>query len=347
MALKTPELIGIYGAGNLGRKLATLIAAPIVFVDDTPQKQGKLIDGVLVLSVEEFLKRTKRAENYVLYIGIWNLKFDFVAKQQELSAIGLKCLPFTRAVLVNNASLMFFEPRAKLLQKLSRYKKYASQLADDESRRALEGHLAFRQSGDFSDLVVDQNRFPVFLSRALCDNISYVDAGAYDGDTVADFITYSRGKFRQIIALEPDPNNFSHLQMRVEGYLDNRIMIMNVALSATCGEVSFMATGDMNAALCEFGNIKARGIQWEDIKVCSPAYYKLDIEGEEPAVICAAAKSIAQNQPLLSISVYHAPDDFLSIASTLLSLDVGYRLYLRCHEKEGADLMLYAIPQTV
>ena len=345
MAQKRPDLIGIYGAGHLGRRLGEMLGAPFVFVDDTPDKQGETIDGSPVLSLEDFRLSARGNGDYALYVGIWSAGFDFEQKRREIAAAGLDCLPFTRVIIESGSRLMFFEPLAKLREKMPQYRNLASRLADEESRRALWGHLAFRQSGDFSDLVVDENRFPDFLARELNADISYVDAGAYDGDTIAAFVDFCGGAPRRVVALEPDADNSRRLRSRFADNLGGRLFVMEAALAATRGRRRFAGGNGAGSAFCARGATEVDAVQWEDIDAPAPAHYKLDIEGEEPAVIRAAAASIARARPSLSISVYHAPDDLLEIAKTIDSLAVGYRLHLRCHEKGGGDLMLHALAQ--
>ena len=44
-----------------------------------------------------------------------------------------------------------------------------------------------------------------------------VDMGAYNGDTIRQFLQYSYGKYKSIYALEPDGKNFKKLCRSTEG----------------------------------------------------------------------------------------------------------------------------------
>ncbi len=44
----------------------------------------------------------------------------------------------------------------------------------------------------------------------------YLDVGAYNGDTIREFVESSGGKYRKILAMEPEPGNFALLKKYVE-----------------------------------------------------------------------------------------------------------------------------------
>src|SRR6202000_2386765 len=106
-------LIGLYGAGTLGRRIGRSLAQPFIFVDDTPEKAGTLIDEHEVVSLGEFAKRA-RVASACLYVCIYQPSFSFLQKREEIenSFPGLDCRPFTE-LLLNVASgalpFLFFE----------------------------------------------------------------------------------------------------------------------------------------------------------------------------------------------------------------------------------------------
>ena len=81
----------------------------------------------------------------------------------------------------------------------------------------------------------------------------------------------------------------------------------------------------------------------------------MDIEGAELDVIKSARKVIQKNRPVLSICVYHKPDDIASILSYLQETVEDYTFYLRKYVSSSGDyyngryrlneLVLYAIPK--
>lgn len=57
----------------------------------------------------------------------------------------------------------------------------------------------------------------------LCDDESYLDLGAYNGDTVLEFIQKT-GKYKSITAVEPDNKSFKKLTANTGG-LENLTLI--------------------------------------------------------------------------------------------------------------------------
>ena len=39
-----------------------------------------------------------------------------------------------------------------------------------------------------------------------------VDCGAFDGDTVLEFLACTQGRFKHVFSYEPDPTNFDKLE---------------------------------------------------------------------------------------------------------------------------------------
>ena len=74
---------------------------------------------------------------------------------------------------------------------------------------------------------------------------------------------------------------------------------------------------------------------------------KMDVEGAELKALQGAAGTIRAWHPLLAISLYHKPEDLLTIPQYIQSLSADYHFYLRGHHPELAfELVLYAVPKS-
>ena len=74
----------------------------------------------------------------------------------------------------------------------------------------------------------------------------FVDCGAFDGDTIAEFIRQVGESFASIVAFEPDPLNWDKLQRRLEllpNSIRKRIVALPNALGARRQTIAFSATG--------------------------------------------------------------------------------------------------------
>ena len=78
-------------------------------------------------------------------------------------------------------------------------------MADEQSRRVYRGVLRFYHTGEIGlldEITTDKDEAFRTLLR-LGDNEVYVDLGAYNGDTIGEFLHYTGGSYRKIVALEP------------------------------------------------------------------------------------------------------------------------------------------------
>ncbi|MDR6383863.1 FkbM family methyltransferase [Paraburkholderia caribensis] len=345
-------LLGLYGAGTLGRRIGRSLDLPFVFVDDTPGKQGTIIDGHQVLSLSMFAERAAR-DNSRLYICIYQPGFSFQRKREEIQASyqDFDCRPFTELALgdaVESLPFLFFEDPRVLLRKLNRYEEIRDLLCDDLSKQTLDAHLRFRLKGNFDDVLSTPRSDVPFLTHRLPKDISYVDAGAFDGDTAQDFVEMTNGNFRQICLVEPDASNAARASERLAklGLLD-RVEIRQEAISSERGYMGFNALGSVGSSLDANAEHKVPTRLLSDFDLGGPLYFKLDIEGAESGALRACRDFIADRKVFLGISAYHLPDDLLDIATIIRELDTSYELYLRCHGSSGEDLMLYALPTAI
>ena len=72
-------------------------------------------------------------------------------------------------------------------------------------------------------------------------------------------------------------------------------------------------------------------------------FIKMDIEGSELQALQGALETLKAHRPKLAISIYHLPPmDYVDIPEFLLSLDLGYRLYVRHYTIHAEETVLYA-----
>ena len=88
-------------------------------------------------------------------------------------------------------------------------------LADTVSQQALERYIAVSITNDISYLLdADLCTGGMFGLKELniTDSESFVDAGAWEGDTIDQFLKFTDGRYRKIFAFEPDSQIFKTLQ---------------------------------------------------------------------------------------------------------------------------------------
>lgn len=315
--------IVLYGMGNGADKIINVleekgIEYKGVFASDGFVKE-KFFHGLKLSSYEE-LKRKFGDMIVLVSFGssreevIENIKR--IAKEQELYAPEVPVFGgglFTREYYLSNKQ---------------RFDAIYSLLADGQSRKTFVNIIKYKISGKIDYLfdceVTPDEPFKSFLS--LSDNESFLDLGAYNGDTVLDFVSRVP-KYDSITAVEADKKTFKKLLANTEN-IEN-INCVNICISSFCGEGQFSMKGGRNSS-AEKGNTEAEFITVDDLlEEKSVSYIKMDIEGEEENAIKGAEKTIKEYKPKMLISAYHRTEDLLSIPEAVLEIHKDYKLYIR------------------
>jgi FkbM family methyltransferase len=333
-----PERLALYGAGNIGKEVFAILAQhgikPRAVYDDTPSKRGTLFQGIPIRPSSE------RDPSLTVLVTILNPRHHYPDTARRLggNVLPVLALPWC----LPDIELAHFTSPARLLAARERIERLDELLADDLSRRTLDAQIAFRMSLDFSVLApVPHTYFPRDVPLPLARGLAYLDAGAYDGDTVRAFLDHVPEP-GEIIAAEPDPHTFERLSAWA-ATRPERITCRNVAVGAGCGTLRFNATGDVSASIDPRGDIEVPVLGLKDLwPEGRSAYFKFDIEGAESAALHGARDELATRRPVLAVCVYHRASDLWELP--LFLGELGYRVYLRYHGFEGTDIVAYAIP---
>lgn len=347
----------LYGAGNLGRHvLARLRAAgiePLAFADDTASKKESVIDGLHVMTPEDAVRRFGR--EIIFAVTILNPALRFPEARERLRGrIGLDALSlFELARMFPDSLLPYlqYDRPQKLFDNAQQIRRAFQMLADEESRRQFTAHIAFRLTAQYESLPAKSSPayFPENLIPRFPRNATFVDCGAYDGDTMRSFLAHQNGDFGAIIGFEPDSRNFEALAAYVLSLgagISSKIHLHRGAVGERSGRAAFHETGDMSAAIAEdaTGNVELFALDDTVISSGAPIYIKFDIEGFELPALRGAANLLVSERPTLAVSVYHRPADLWEIPLHLHDLELDYRLHLRTEGDDGMDLVCYALP---
>lgn len=367
----------LFGAGSAGRRLLPLFerhgAPPIMICDNDAEKIGRLIHGTRVFSIESAhtlqpeavvvmaigqMEGQKEVRAQLMAAGFLHEKIIYIRKpalqfythidqrywsQLDLESNALE-LAHTYSILSDEASRRLFLQRIGLLVGGSDFTAY---LAHIKEHSFLEKYPPDRTLKDPENFYYFNNDVVRLTERE-----TLVDCGAFDGDTVEQFLLagqrFPEGNYKAH-CLEPDPHNFAKL---ANSYRDNT----NVSLYQSGAwsekaslnfESSTSATINIpsSAKVSENGTgprIEAdtldRMLAGEDVSLI-----KMDIEGAEIQALEGASEIIARCKPTLVISVYHHRDDIFQIPVLVDRLCPGYRFHLRLFSKNFSELVLLAI----
>ena len=168
---------------------------------------------------------------------------------------------------------------------------------------------------------------------------NFVDAGAYNGDTIQDFIL-SGINIINYYAYEPNLNNYKELASSLKEY-NFKKYLFPAALSNINGQAKFQSDGESSncAQLIKKGEayVTVPLIKLDDsLQGVDIDFIKMDIEGLEKSAILGAIKILKDQKP----------DDLLTILQLIENiLPEVYKYYLYQHELNTFEIVLYAIPR--
>ena len=200
-------------------------------------------------------------------------------------------------------------------------------LADGKSRETFKNVIEYKITGKpeylFACETETDEPYKSFLK--LSNNEHFFDLGAYNGDTVSDFVGRT-GNYGSITAVEPDPKNFKKLTRFAEELQD--IRLINTCISDKCGEKSFSVHGGRNSS-AGVGEL-IRSVTVDALsEPTPPTYIKMDIEGSEREAIIGAENTIKRFKPKMLISCYHRTEDLFKLPIEVDKIRNDYKLYLR------------------
>ena len=217
-------------------------------------------------------------------------------------------------------------------------------LADDMSRRVYENVLRFYHTGkiDLLDSVTTEKDEAFFDILRLESNEVYVDLGAYNGDTIDEFLHYTNGAYRKIIALEPNEKNFAKLKSHCAALPRTELWQLGAWDSNTT--LIFNNKAGRNSAVAEKG-VETR-VARVDAILCgtSAGYIKADVEGADAETLNGMSDTLRRCKPKLNFAAYHRFEDIFNLPLLIRALNPDYQIYLRHHPYIPAwDTNLYCI----
>jgi FkbM family methyltransferase len=268
---------------------------------------------------------------------------------QVSDTLGLPCLSLMQAyqALALPQPMRMFEDQAAIIREhQTEILDFGERLADEESRQTLYRLMLYRLSLDLRHLqAVARPWDDQFYGNGFVDlrpDEVLIEGGAYDGDSIRHFLARSGGRYREIVAFEPDVENFVRLREFTASLPNVRAICKG--LSDVNGTERF-ATGEGMASHFDADGAGQVEVCRLDDEVDAPVtFLKLDIEGAEMAALAGARQTIARYSPKIAVAIYHRPDDILTIPAVLEGLDRRQRLYLRHHSGFHYDTTLFAIP---
>lgn len=210
------------------------------------------------------------------------------------------------------------------------FDKAYSLLADERSKKDFISVLKFKVSGDVKYLFECEYEKDLLYKDIihLTQNETIVDLGAYDGDTIREFLSFTKGIYRKIIAFEPDSKNFRKLTAKTDG-MDN-IELYNLGAWDKKETLYFQKKKGRNSHQANEG-IPVEFDSVDNIVNEKITFLKMDIEGAELKALDGAKNTIRDCRPKLYVCAYHRNEDFFALPLKIKELCEDYRIYFRHH----------------
>lgn len=345
--IASPDPIWLYGTGDGADKILNVMKgygiwpAGILVSDDFYREQ--VFRGFTVRPLSEI---QKIPQPFTLVISFGSHLPALIERVRDLAArfpVLIPDVPVAGEELFDRA---FFETHARELDEAR------DLMANDASREVFDQMIDYKVTGDpiplFASASPKEDALRELFSHHPDEVPSYIDCGAYRGDTIEEFFRYFPRADYQITALEPDPGSFKKLQAAFG--TDSKIRLIRAACGEIPGELPLIkgrgrgVHADPNGTSDE-KTVHVPLVRLDDLAFSTPpTYLKMDIEGKEKEALLGASRLIRAYHPLLNIACYHRSEDLFALPKLIHELEPGYRIYLRRHDCFPCwDLNLYCV----
>lgn len=341
--------IVMYGMGDGAEKIMSVMNSlgikPAEFMASDEFVRGHSFLGYQVRKLSEIEEMYK---DFIIVVCFGSCLPDVMEKIYTLAQRYELYAPDV-PVVAEDGEIPIFDHRY-LSENDDKLQKVRSLFADEKSKEVFDGLINYKLSGNIEYLkgCETQEREALDLLK-IGFNETYVDLGAYNGDTVEKFLRLTGKSFAEIYAVEPDHRNF--LRMVRRNYALGRGIFHPINAAAWFDDITlqFRKSGGRNSSVCNsYGRgpiVEVQGVKVDTlIKDKIPTLIKIDVEGCEKEALDGARLSIAKYKPKLILSLYHRREDFLELPLKVKAMNSAYKLFLRHHPYiPGWDTNLYCI----
>lgn len=329
----------IYGMGNGADKIIEKLNEDNVLVSEFFASddfvRGQTFHGK---RVKRLCDIEKEYTDFIIILGFGTERPDVISKIKDIAKrheIIAPCVP----VFGNNIfDRHFIESHEKEIMEIPKM------LYDERSKETYKNIIKFNYSGKLDYLFeCETPKNEVFDNvLRLSKNESYLDLGAYRGDTIDEFLKYTNNMYKNITALEPNPRTYKKLVDHCKTL--NNFQAINAAVWSKNEKLFFDKKSGRMASVSQNG-IQLDGITIDELaKERSFSYIKADVEGCEYNAIVGGRHTIGTQKPKLNIALYHCSEDIFQLPLAIKNICPEYKFYLRHHPYIPAwDTNLYCI----
>ena len=321
---ETTEPVIMYGTGNGADKVFEIFEKYNIEVSGVTASDGfvreRFFHNFRVTPISEFFEKYEKFTIVVTFGSSRPEVIENIKNLAEKQTVLVPCVP-----VIGNE---IFD-RKFLLENEEKLNKAYSLLADEKSKKVFENYVNFEFSGKLQYLFKMESdisdAFNDYLQ--LSENESFIDIGAYRGDTVEQFLKFTSEKYNNILALEPDVKTYKKLVENCKDF--KNFEAINGAVTNVDGVVEFSSVAGRQSTIGNGVEIPAFTLN-KLAKKFVPTYIKIDAEGAEIDILNGGAKTISEFKPKIKIATYHKNRDIFEIPILLNELNKDYKIYM-CH----------------
>ncbi|MGI3131259.1 FkbM family methyltransferase [Halopseudomonas pachastrellae] len=341
--------IYIFGAHQVGVLLARLFiergGSIHAFLDNDVNKHGRMFDGIPVRAFDV----STLAAGSLIVLGSGRYSG---AIQRELEAKGWDNIMTMQQFLAvldvpYIAESSFRNYRSRLVEEAPAFISAFLCLGDERSREVFDGLVSMRLSlGNAHPLIrsdfMNEYLEPDFIAPEHLKH--YVDAGAYDGDTLTRVETRF-GPVESGYLFEPEQLAFLKCQRKFGSRAEVKVLCAAMTESRcelpaprtnSCDVLGVLAAKARPAPLSY-----VPGHPLDEVALGAVTLIKLDIEGAEAGALRGARRVIERERPKLCVCAYHRSDDLWRLIDVVLSIRGDYRVGVRHYSDIIDDTTLY------
>ena len=316
--------IVLYGTGNGADRIIDILQRESIKISGIFSSAAFVRDrffrGYRVETYEALKERFPEMRVLMCFGSAREEVLSFVREIGKSNEISAPDVPVYGDNVFNTA---FFEAHKEELSQVY------SKLSDEKSRETFIKLVEFKLTGKIENLFsCEYENSDLFR---LEDGCTYMDFGAYNGDTALRFYEYFPDA--HIIAVEPDRRNFRKLKENT-AHIKN-ISYYNALVSDRDGTVALDNNKGRGAHESEEGALFTEALtvdslcEREGLSADSPLIIKLDVEGNELKALSGAEKTVRELSPVIVCACYHRSEDYFTLPLRLLELNPSYRIYMR------------------
>lgn len=341
----------IWGCGNVAtsvyhycRRFHIEIAG--CFVDTEKMKTDEMFEGMPVRFLDDVIGEYP---TFSVVIGHSCYAKGMNRLRTIKNVAKIYCVTSCGYDIWNAISMEFLKENAQILNRLY------SELRDETSRQCMMTYFESRVNDRAEHIFPCVEKVSDYYSNdilSLTDEEVLLDVGAWEGAAIWPFIDAVGGKYRHIIALEPDARNFGRLceNIKSRGVKDitakmvcayDKDGIVKFEVDPEDGQMGGINESAENYQMCPA--VKVDSLCRELGSSYDVSILKINFGFSVSNVLCGAAELLKNRRPKVIVRAGFEENGLLETYRTLKEINPDYQFYFRYTAEMPQCLTLFAI----